>query len=501
VSGRPTKALQRLLRFLASTEGNTSARVVRGTVWVFMMNLALHGIQLARSVILARLLAPEDFGVMGLVALSTAILAILSQTGTWAALIQRADVGPDVLDTAWLIQAGRGVLLTVTIMVLANPTAGFFDSPALAPVLRVMALTFGISGMNSIGLVLLEKQMQYQVLTYYSLAVAVVGFAVSAAAAVLWRNVWALVAGEVGSCVAALLLSYVVHGYRPRLIFNRDKARELWAFGRYINANGVVTYLCTQGDDAYVGKVLGTEALGFYGVAYHVSNLPATSISDLVSRVSLPAYASVKDDLPQLRQLYLNALRVTAVLSFAATALLFALAPYWVSVLYGSRWLPLVPSFMVLCLYGLERAIGSVAGHVFIVMGNPRLPFQLNLLKLAAMAIAIVPLTGPLGILGTSIAVTISAIVVQSAVLPNVAKELQMPVVEVLRPMALPALGAALTLAAVFGLRAVAPLPVNPVSLVALAVVGTLVYATVVLPGQRDLLQTARVGPSGGITV
>jgi lipopolysaccharide exporter len=484
--------LEQILRFLQSTEGSTSTRILRGTAWVFMMKVVLQVVNVVRLIILARLLVPADFGLMDLVALSTAILVVMSQTGIWTAIIQRDNVGCDTLDTAWLIQAGRGLLLATIIVVLANPVASFFDSPALIPVLRVMALTFMFSGLKSVGLILLEKEMAFRTLTYYSLVVAVASLLFAAAAAVLWRNVWALVAGELAGSLTALILSYVVHRYRPRLRFDRDQARELWTFGRYINAGGIVTYLCTQGDDAYVGKVLGTEALGFYGLAYRWSNLPATSISELVSRVSLPAYAAVKNDLPKLRRLYVNALRVTALLAFPATALLFALAPYLVAVLYGDRWLPLVPAFMVLCAYGLERAIGSVAGHVFVVMGNPKLAFQLNLIKLAVMAVTIVPLTAALGILGTSIAVTLSAVAVQAAVIPLTARYLQMPIRAILGPLARPALGAGLVVGLIMGLRSVGDWPLEIGSLVMLGGAGAMVYLASTLVGNGKSLQAAR---------
>jgi lipopolysaccharide exporter len=489
VPGTPWAALKRITRFLRSEEGGISARVFRGTVWVFSMRIALTVIGLMRSIILARMLAPEDFGLMGMVGLATAILVVLSQTGTWTAIIQRDELSSDVLHTGWLIQAARGLILAAFIALLANPVANFFDSAALTPVLRVMALSFIFKGFNSMGLVLLERQMAYKTLTYYSLSVAVANLIAASIGAFLWRSVWALVAGELVGGLIGLFFSFAIHEYRPRWEFNRDKAHELWAFGRYINANGIVSYLTTQGDDGYVGKILGSEALGFYGMAYRASNLPMTAISELISRVTLPAYAAVKSDLSHLRQLYLNALTITALLAFPVTSLLFALAPYWVATLYGNRWLPLVPSSMVLCVYGLERAIGSVAGHVFVVMGHPKLAFQLNLGKLAVMALVIIPLTQGLGILGTSIAVTISAVAVQAAVIPVTSHYLQVPIREVLNPMVRPALGSALLISLIYGLRTAFDWPAEFSSLLLLSMIGILAYGLVIIVSNQKLSQ------------
>jgi O-antigen/teichoic acid export membrane protein len=481
-----------LRRFALGGGGSSAQQMTRGGLWVFASHALEQGLSIVRSVILARLLMPSDFGLIGLAAIFTAALQILTETGVWPALIQRKEVDQDVLSTAWIMMAARGLILGLIVVALAPLAAWFFQTPLLIPVLRVTALTFALGGLNSLSLVLLQKFLNFRLLTYIQLTTTCVQFVVAVALAFLLRNFWALVIAELAGAICALALSYLVHDFRPRLRFSWSRARELVNFGRYLTLSGMVTYLATQGDDAYVGKFLGAEALGFYGMAYRASNLPATSISHVINRVTLPGFSAVQDDLAYLRRLYLQTLRMTALLIIPFAGGMFALASYLIPVLYGERWLPVIPSFQMLCFFGLERAIGSVAGPVFLALGKPKWVLQLGLAKLAAMALCIVPLTARYGILGTSIAVTISAVVIQSLVVPAVCRLLAMSPLRMLDQVSKPLLATLLMAVVLLALPRILVIPVNLLSLLGLALFGFLIYAAIVLPGEAELLRKLR---------
>lgn len=484
--------LATFLKFLRTAGGTPTQKVVRGSVWVFTAYGLQSVFSLIRSVILARLLVPADFGLMGLVSLSIIALGILTNTGVWPALIQRRTLDDELLSTGWTIAVFRGLVLGLVTALLAPVAAWFFETPLLAPVIRVMAVTFFLKGLNSMSLLLLEREMNFRALTFFSLVVSVLSTVAAVAAAFALRNVWALVIGELAGGTLGLLLSYALRGFRPRFRFARQSAQELLHFGKYVTGAGIVSYLTTQGDDAYVGKFLGTEALGFYGMAYHLSNLPATTISRLLSRVTLPGYCALQDDLNGLRRLYLHTLRITALITMPIAGSMFVLASHIVQVFYGSKWMPVVPSFMILCLFGLERSIGSLVGSVFLALGKPKLLFYLNLTKLIAMAAGIVPLTAQYGFLGTSVAVTISAIVVQSAVVLVVSRQLGMPILDMIRQVSAPLFGTACMMASVWALKEAFAWPVNVASLVVLVLAAAAVYVAVMVPSQRDLFYKVR---------
>lgn len=486
---RRTIALgQALVAGLVGPGDTFSQRLARGGAWVFISYGLEQALSLVRSIILARLLSPADFGLMGMVSLSIAFLVVLSETGVWQAIIQRPEVDTRTLNTAWLISVVRGILLALVMVAVAPLVALFFQAPLLGPMIRVMALSFVLSGLNSLGLVLLQKNLDFKGLTALNLVTGAVNLVVACVAAILWRNAWALVAGTLAGSVAALALSYVVHPFRPRWQFDRRSARELFSFGKYLTASSVVNYALTQGDDAYVGKVLGAGPLGLYELAYRLSNLPATSITHVIGRVTLPAYSALQNDLEQLRMTYLRVLKLTALVSIPAAAGLFALAPFVVSVLYGEKWMPMVPAFQVLCLFGLERSIGATTGPVFIALGKPNLSLRVSLVKLTTMAVCIVPLTKALGFLGTSIAVTLSAIAVQLTVIPVAARLLHMSWRRIVKPLVKPAAGSALLVLVLLLAQRAYDWPLTLFTLASGVLVGGVVYLAFIAVAEREAI-------------
>lgn len=482
-------AAWRALRSLFRHDGKTSELMARGGMWVFASYGMQQVINLVRSIILARLLAPGDFGLIGLASLATAALSVLTDTGIWPALIQRKSLDDDTKHTAWIIFALRGVILGAVLIGLAPLVARFFEQPQLTALLRVLAGVFFISGFNSLSIVLLQRDLRFDRITYLKVAVTVVSLVFSVGAALLLRNVWAFIVGELAGTTAAMVLSYRIANYRPRLHFSVARAKELMNFGKYLTGSSIITYLATEGDDALVGKVLGTEALGFYGVAYRASNLPATSISHVINQVTVPGFSRVQDDTARLRSMYLKTLRMTALVAVPFTGLMFILAPFFIPVLYGKQWLPAVPSFMVLCFFGLERAIGSVAGPVFLAKGRTRLIMLIGLSKLITMAICIVPLTLRYGILGTSIAVTISAVVVQLSVVPAVSRLTGASISTIGQQVLTPVLVTSLMVAVLFVAQRLAVWPVNLMSLLILFGLGASIYLSIVLPSERQLIR------------
>jgi O-antigen/teichoic acid export membrane protein len=435
---------------------------------------------LLRSIVLARLLTPADFGLMGLASLTTAALLVFTETGIYMALLQRKTLDRETEDTAWLIMAGRGVVLGLILLFMAPWIARFFAQQQLGPVLRALAGLFVLTGLNSLSVIEVQRDLRFERIAFLNAAVAFVSFFVWTGAAFVMRNVWALVIGELISAAVTLVLTYRLTDYRPRLRFSTSKAKELLNFGRFLTLSGIITYLATQGDDALVGKLLGTPALGYYERAYSASNLPATSISHVINRVTVPAFSRVQDDIQQLRTLYLNTLRITALVIFPFVGLMFVLADQFIPVVYGSMWIPAIPAFTVLCFFGLERAIGSLVGPVFVALGHTRLLMLVNLSKLVSMAALIVPLTMCYDFLGTSVAVTVSALVVQMVVLVATSRLLEVSVFLILGQVARPAIVTVSVVVMVSVLQRVTGWSVGLGSLLVQAASGGLLYALII---------------------
>lgn len=392
---------------LSQPAESLSRRVIRGGFWVFALRLTSRLLSLASTMVLARILAPADFGLFGIALMAMAALDTFSQTGIWTALIQKKD-STGYLDTAWTIGVMRGGLIALILFISAPYVAAFFDTPAATPILQVIGLATLMQGFTNIGVIYFHKDLEFHKQYVYQLSGTIAHVGVAIAAVLLLKNVWALVFGHLAGNLVQVVVSYIIHPYRPRPRFNLEQFQELFTFGKWVLGSSILIYLITQGDNIFVGKLLGVTALGFYQMAYNISNLPATEVTHVISQVTFPAYAKLQADIPKLKEAYFKVLQLTAFLSFPVAGLIFVLAADFTRIFLGEKWLPMVPAMQVLVFAGLLRSIAATAGPVFIATGRPRLDTLGQCLRLFTIAILIYPLTMVYGIIGVSLAVVAS---------------------------------------------------------------------------------------------
>ena len=388
-----------------------SARVLKEGLWDFTLRIVNRGLGFCRTIILARLLTPGDFGLFGVAMLAIATLETFSQTGFHSALIQKQDNVESYLDTAWTVSALRGILLFLLLFLFAPSIAKFFNSPEASLVIKVIAISTLLSGFRNIGILFFQKELEFSRQFVYEFTATIVDLVVAISLAFLLKNVWALVWAGLMANVARLFMSYTLHEYRPKLRFDKGKFQDLFGFGKWVFGSSLLMFLITQGDDVFVGKVLGLSALGLYQMAYLLSNLPATEITHVISKVTFPAYSKLQDDLPNLKEAYLKVFQLTAYLSIPVAGIIFFLAHDFTLTFLGEKWLAMVPAVQILALWGMIRSLGATTGPVFHSTGKPRILTLLQLAVLIFLIIFIFPLTINYGILGTSIAIIISTII------------------------------------------------------------------------------------------
>ncbi|MFH1674145.1 MAG: lipopolysaccharide biosynthesis protein [Pseudomonadota bacterium] len=388
-----------------------SKRVVRGGIWVFALRITSRGLGFIRTIILARLLAPEDFGLLGIAMLAIATLETFSQTGFQTALIQKKENIKSYLDTAWTVSAIRGFVLFLILFLTAPLIASFFDSPQAMLIIRVIAISTLLSGFRNIGILFFQKELEFNKQFVYEMSGTLVDFTVAISLAFILRNVWALVWGGLAANLIRLFMSYIIHSYRPQVRFEKEKFQDLFGFGKWVLGSSILILLVTQGDDIFVGKMLGVAALGFYQMAYMISNLPATEITHVISQVTFPAYSKLQGDLTKLSDAYLKVLQVTALTSIPLAGGIFVMAPEFTQIFLGEKWMPIVPAMQVLALAGLVRSIAATSGCIFYAVGKIRIDTIWQAIRLLVLAAVIYPLTVKLGILGASIAVFFSIFV------------------------------------------------------------------------------------------
>ena len=369
-------------------------------------------IGLLKLFILARLLAPNDFGMLGIAFLIIATLDTFSQTGLDTALIQMKDDIKEYLNTVWSISIIRGFILYGILFISAPYVAVFFKSSESTTIIRVVGITILLRSFTNIGIIYFQKELKFNKHFICRFSSTIINFIVSIIAVFMLKSVWALVLGQLADCITGVIASYLLHQYRPRFNLNLEKVKKLIGFGKWVFGSSILIFLFTQGDDFFVGGLLGATALGFYQMAYRISSMPTTEISHIISKVTFPAYSKIQDNLPRLRDAYLKVLKLTTFLSFPIAGLIISLAPDFTIVILGKKWMPMVPAMQVLVLYGLIRSVAATAGPIFYSIGKPGIDTKNQFLQVILLMALIYPLTSKWGLLGTSLAVILTSLTV-----------------------------------------------------------------------------------------
>lgn len=426
-----------------------SQRVARSGVWVFATQISSQGLGFISTIILARLLVPQDFGIVGIALLAKAVLDIFSITGFDAALIQKKEDIAEYLNTAWVVSIIRGFVLALILFGIAPFAAAFFNSPMSSPILRVLAITCVLGGFANIGVIYFQKELEFGKQFVYLLSGTVANVMVSITAAIILRNAWALVLGMLAGSLIQCIVSYLVHPYRPHFYFQLGQAKELFRFGRWMLASAIVVFLATQGDDAFLGKVLGVTALGLYLMAFRFGNLSGAMVG-VISRVAFPAYSKLQDNIPQLRNAYLKTVRVVSFLAIPLSGGIFMLGPEFTQIFLGDKWMPMVPALRILAISAMIKVTMDTCGALFNGMGRPDMSFKLVLVRVVTLAATIYPLTMLWGMAGTAMTVLLAVCASIPIWLFGTAKLTRIGVGDYLRIILPPFIGAFIMAAGIF---------------------------------------------------
>jgi lipopolysaccharide exporter len=382
-------------------------RVVRSAGWVLAGRAAVQGLLVVKLVIMARLLSPEDFGLFGFALLTLGALNTFTQTGFSSALIQRKDNAERYLDTAWTVHVLRALVVGGAMIGTAPLVARFFGEDQIVPLLRVLSGSVVLNGLVNIGVIYFPKQLDFRRQFILDLARGGTSFVVGVALAFALRSVWALIYAHVAAAGVRCIASYAMHGYRPRPSLDRAQAAELFRFGRWVLGSSVVAFLTMQGDDVFLGKLLGATALGAYQIAYQLSHTPATEIALLCGTVMMPTYARVQHQPARLRAAFLEVFELVASAALPLAAFTLFAAHELVVGLLGTRWAAAVVPVQVLAVSALLHVLTATGSPAFIGTGRPHVHFWMNLARLCVMVPTIYPLTKAFGVAGTALSVAL----------------------------------------------------------------------------------------------
>lgn len=424
--------------------------VASGVRWGTFDRTVQTALRTGTTVLLARLVAPEDFGLVAIALVVVNFAALLSGLGLGPALVQRTDLRDEHVAVAFTLSAAFGVALAALTALSAFPAAAFFHEPSLRRILPVLAVVFVCKGVELTPNDMLVRELRFRAYYLTSTTAVTVASAVGVALAVAGLGVWSLVSLSVIEAVLASALAWVVAlragVWSPALSLDRAAMRDLLPYSSYVTVSLLVGYGQGNVDNLLIGRVLGTRPLGYYNLAYRAFLLPLQRFGEVVSDSVFPALVAVKDDLPRLRSGFLRSSQYVALVFFPLTVGMAVTAPQAVPVVFGRQWEPAVHTLQVLALTGPLLSMSRLKGVLCMAIGKPSWDLWLNLFGVALFVPAFA-LGVQHGILGVAVGFAVAAAVEAPVVLVTMSRALRARWTALLRPLA-PVAAATLVMAA-----------------------------------------------------
>ncbi len=457
----------------------TQNKVYSGSVFMLITRLSIKSIGLISSIFLARLLTPEDFGV---VAITIAIYAFIELFGALAlgtALIQRKSNNLDDYNSAWTFNVLFGVAAAIGLALIAPLVANFYSDPRLQDVLYVIAFVSVLSGFHNIGVIDFQRNLNFRKELQLQLVPKVISFVVTLSLAFTLRNYWALVLGVLCNQLVVTLYSYMMHPFRPQICFK--SFNKLFKFSRWLLLNNIVYFINDKVSQLMVGKVLSPTALGFLSLSKEIGQLPTSHIAIPINKATFPVYSRFQDNPTELKKAYLNTAALTASLTIPSSIGIAMIAPLLVAVLLGEQWLTVVPLLQLLALANMFFSITSNNSYVYLAAGKPHISFLINFSRLAVFFCLFIPLLEYNGLIGIGQARLGSTLLMVLLVQAAVIRFLKLPVLELISAFFRPVMAGIVMGLAVFAVQLSVSLSLPILQLLLETLTGVLSYSIITL--------------------
>jgi lipopolysaccharide exporter len=348
-----------------------------------MLRFSDRAIGLVSLTILARLLSPEDFGLLGLAWSLIVLLEIFGDFSVEQALIRDQQAQRRHYDTAWTLKIMKGAALAGLIAVLAGPTATFFSEPRVEAIAYWLALAVLIGAFENIGIVNFWKNLEFSREFAYFITGRCASTLLTLVLAMFWRSYWALVAGTLAQNAIRVALSYTLQRYRPR--FSLAGFQEIFHFSKWMLVQNVIHGVNSRAASFIIGRISGADALAHYNIAHEISTLATSELRAPIRRAIFPAFAKVASDLDNLKKAFLDAFGVLVAIGLPIPIGIALTAPLLVRIFLGPKWIAAIPLIEVLALYGIVQSLSTNSYLIYLAINKPRITAFLSGLYLIVL--------------------------------------------------------------------------------------------------------------------
>lgn len=357
-------------------ESPLANRVLASAAWLAASRWSMRLVGLASTALLARLLTPDDFGIMVLAATSVALLEVLTNARFGVALVHYTDATRDEYDTAWTFNIARGIAIAAILFAGSWLLAWMYDEPRLVEVFWALGVIAVVNGLTNIGIIHFTKELRFQREFAMQVSERLIAIVVTLGVAWWLRSYWALLAGNLAAACVRLALSYLLHPYRPRVHFH--SWHRLVGFSSWLMGGQVISFLNQRLEQFFMGAFLPISSVGTYHVAYEAASMATSELVTPATQALFPGYSIIKDDKERLRAAYLRSLQFIVALGSPAGVGLALVAPEFVALLYGPKWDAVVYPLQVLCCLFSLTLLSMASTSVLPALGRTREMFGID---------------------------------------------------------------------------------------------------------------------------
>jgi lipopolysaccharide exporter len=361
--------------------------ISKSTLITIMMRWIDRLIGIVSTLILARILVPDDFGVVAMASIVVALIDIIFDLGVNVAIIQHKAPTQKYFDTAWSLRILQSGSVAIVLASLAPFAAQYYHDARVTSVIQVMAIGLFVTSFENIGIINFQKNLDFVADFKFVFAKRIVGFIITIALTLLLSSYWGMVLGVLCARCFSVVMSYLVHPMRPR--FSMQHFSEIFSVSQWVLVKNISQYLDRNLHIIFVGGHAQSGITGGYTLANEISDIPGTELLAPINRVLFPAFARIKDDLIELRKLFLLAQSVQFLVTAPACVGFVLTAREFVPLALGDKWIFIVPFIQILALSNIIQSICSSGNYVLIVLGKIRLLAITSWLQITFFSIAV----------------------------------------------------------------------------------------------------------------
>jgi len=370
-------------------------KIFGGVVWNFTGLMIDNGLRMIVKLILARLLLPEDFGIIGFAVLFMGIINIFSDLGMSAALIQRKDteLKPIDYDTAFWVGIGWGLFLALVLTFIITPiSVNFFNEPLLNSILPVLSLSLIIGPLSTIHIVNITREMDFKRIVVPQNVSHVAASIIAIVMAFMGFGVWSLVFQRLLAVFFLVLIYTFGSTWRPQMRFSKVSFKKIFNFGIYTTGTSIFNYLTGNIDYLLIGKMLGAQPLGIYSLAYNVTYIIRSQIMNVTNKVFFPVYSKIQNDLVKIKRYYFKIIKYNCIVIYPIMIALIFFAKPLVLIGLGEKWIEAVIPIQFMAGAGLVHLLTSSNTILLRGIGRPRLEMIMSIIKTMGVTVPFIVL-------------------------------------------------------------------------------------------------------------